>query len=41
MRDALRALASSGGDDLDPLLAAAARRVHDHATRRETEAQSG
>jgi len=41
MRAALRALVASGDDDLDPLLAAAGRRVHDHATRQETEAQSG
>ncbi len=41
MRDALRALVASGDDDLDPLLAAAGRQVHDRATRQETEAQSG
>ena len=41
MRDALRALVASGDDDLDPLLAAAGRQVHDGATRQETEAQSG
>ncbi len=41
MRDALRALVASGDDDLDPLLAAAGRQVHDRAIRQETEAQSG
>ena len=41
MRDVLRALVFASDDDLDPRLASAARQVQDHATRRETEAESG
>jgi len=39
MRDRLRALVATDADTLDPRLVAAARRVRDRATRKETEAQ--
>jgi hypothetical protein len=39
MRDRLRALARTGSDSLDPVLLAAAGRVKDGVTRRETAAQ--
>jgi len=39
MRNRLRALVATDADTLDPRLVAAARRVRDRATRKETEAQ--